>query len=60
MSTHDQATGIDPRLVCAWCRKEMHAGTAGHGVTHGICGPCAARVLAEEERRRLAVLAGKS
>lgn len=43
----------NPTIVCAWCpdRKVMQTGTPGHGVSHGICPECEAKLNREMDGR---------
>jgi len=45
---HPWGTVLTPHRVCKWCQLVLQEGIGP--TTHGICGPCAAKMVAEMER----------
>jgi hypothetical protein len=36
---------LSPVTVCSWCQATLVDGDPAHGITHGVCEPCADAVL---------------
>jgi hypothetical protein len=37
-----------PRVICAYCHRELAPGNGGELTSHGCCEACAARMMAED------------